>query len=115
MLPQLPHRRRIDRIADFLPARRSRCDFKLIRYAAFCNHIPEDELGHGGATDIAVADEKYFYHILITPFLLCISSQMPNIAGFFGIFLFLCFRCIFSNLPVFSRAFPCNIGKSVGK
>ena len=38
---------------------------------------------------------------------------MPNIAGFFGIFLFLCFRGIFSNLPVFSRAFPCNIGKSV--
>ena len=64
---------------------------------------------------IAVANEKYFYHILITPFLLCISSQMPNIAGFFGIFLFLCFRGIFSNLPVFSRAFPCNIGKSVGK
>ena len=49
------------------------------------------------------------------PFLLCISSQMPNIAGFFGIFRFLYFRGIFSNLPVFSRAFPCNIGKSVGK
>ena len=57
MLPQLPHRRRIDRIADFLPARRSRCDFKLIRYAAFCNHVPEDELGHRGTADIAVAEE----------------------------------------------------------
>jgi len=65
--------------------------------------------------NIAVTNKKHFYHILITPFLLCISSQMPNIAGFFGIFLFLCFRGIFSNLPVFSRAFPCNIGKSVGK
>ena len=57
MLPQLPHRRRINRISDFLPTRRSRRDFKLIRYAAFCNHVPKDELGHGGATDIAVADE----------------------------------------------------------
>ena len=57
MLPQLPHRRRIDRIADFLPTCRSRCDFKLIRYAAFCNHVPEDELGHRGTADIAVAEE----------------------------------------------------------
>jgi len=40
---------------------------------------------------------------------------MPNIAGFFGIFMYLCFRDIFSNLPVFSHAFSCNIGKSVGK
>jgi len=40
---------------------------------------------------------------------------MPNIAGFFGIFLFLYFWGSFSNLPVFSHAFPCNIGKSVGK
>mgnify|MGYP007086327497 CR=1 FL=1 len=63
----------------------------------------------------AVADEQYFYHILITPFLFCISSQMLNIAGFFGIFLFLYFRGIFLNLPVFSYAFSCNIGKSVGK
>jgi hypothetical protein len=62
-----------------------------------------------------VADEQYFYHILITPFLFCISSQMLNIAGFFGIFLFLYFRGIFLNLPVFSYAFSCNIGKSVGK
>jgi len=62
-----------------------------------------------------VANKKYFYHLFISPFKSCISSQMPNIAGFFGIFLFLCFLGIFSNLPVFSRAFPCNIGKSVGK
>jgi len=40
---------------------------------------------------------------------------MPNIAYVFGIFMFLCFRDIFSNLPVFSHAFSCNIGKSVGK
>ena len=39
---------------------------------------------------------------------------MPNIAYVFGIFMFLCFRDIFSNLPVFSHAFSCNIGKSVG-
>ena len=40
---------------------------------------------------------------------------MPNVAGFFGIFMFLYFRDIFSNLPVFSHAFPCNIGKFIGK
>ena len=62
-----------------------------------------------------MADEQYFYHILITPFLLGISSQMPNIAGFFGIFLFLYFQGIFSDLPVFSHVFSCNIGKGVGK
>ena len=28
-----------------------------------------------------MAEKQYFYHILITPLLLCISSQMPNIAG----------------------------------
>jgi hypothetical protein len=36
-----------------------------------------------------VADEKYFYHVLISPFLFCISSQNPDITGFFtfpGIF-----------------------------
>jgi len=30
-----------------------------------------------------VANEKYFYHVLISPFLFCISSQKPDIAGFF--------------------------------
>ena len=44
--------------------------------------------------------------MLITPFLLGISFQMPNMAGFFGIFLFLCFHAIFSDLPVFSHVFP---------
>ena len=62
---------------------------------------------------IPVADKQYFYHRLISPYKSCISSQMPNIAGFFGIFRFLCFRGIFSNLSVFSLAFPCNIGKFV--
>ena len=40
---------------------------------------------------------------------------MPNIAGFSAIFIFLRFRDIFSNLPVFSQAFSCNIGKIIGK
>ncbi len=40
---------------------------------------------------------------------------MPNITAVFSIFVFLCYRGIFSYLPVFSHAFPCNIGKSVGK
>lgn len=40
---------------------------------------------------------------------------MPNIAGFSAIFVFLRFRDIFSNLPVFSQVFSCNIGKIIGK
>ena len=40
---------------------------------------------------------------------------MPNIAGFSAIFVFLRYRDIFSNLPVLSQVFSCNIGKIIGK
>ena len=40
---------------------------------------------HGRTADVAVADKKYFYHILITPYKPCISFQIPNITGFSGI------------------------------
>ena len=84
-------------------------------FAPYVAPFPEHAGAYVDLANAGVADEKYFYHILITPFLLCISSQMPNIAGFFGIFLFLCFRGIFLNFPVFSHVFSCNIGKSVSK
>ena len=51
--------------------------------------------------------------MLITPFLLGSSSQMPNMAGFFGIFLFLCFHAVFSELPVFSHVFPAILVNSL--
>jgi len=50
-----------------------------------------------------VADEKYFYHVLISPFLFCISSQKPDITGFFT------FPEIFEIFSVFvlsSQIFP---------
>jgi len=48
----------------------------------------------------AVADKKYFLHRLITPNKCCVSSQMPDIAGTFGIASFLCQPVIFPTLPV---------------
>ena len=105
----------VRRIPNLLCTRRCRINLETGIEMGLAVEVGEYALSHGGTTDVAVADEKYFYHLFISPFKSCISSQMPNIAGFFGIFLFLCFRGIFSNLPVFSRAFPCNIGKSVGK
>lgn len=44
------------------------------------DQMGEDALGHGAAADVAVADEKYFYHCFITSHFLVFLS----ISGFVG-------------------------------
>ena len=46
------------------------------------DQMGEDALGHGAAADVAVANKKYFYHLFISPFKSCISSQTLDISGF---------------------------------
>ena len=46
------------------------------------DQMGEDALSHGAAADVAVADEKYFYHLFISPFKSCISSQTLDFSGF---------------------------------
>ena len=58
--------RRINRIAfpvpDLLCAGSGGGILELILDAALLHHVLEDEFGHGGTTDVAVADEKYSNH-----------------------------------------------------
>src|SRR5699024_3525556 len=63
-LPQLPGRPRMDRVADLLPAGGRRSYIEPVSQPLFLYHVPEDELRHGGAADVAVAHEKHSYHIL---------------------------------------------------
>ena len=44
-----------------------------------------EEIGnpvHWGTADVAVANKKYFYHLFISPFKSCISSQALDFSGF---------------------------------
>jgi len=50
---------------------------KFICYAEFFYHVLEDKLRDGGTADIAMADEHYFYHSLI-------SFQKARIFKVFG-------------------------------
>ena len=50
--------------------------------SAFFYHVAEKIFRHGGTADVAVADKKYFYHLFISPFKSCISSQTLDISGF---------------------------------
>lgn len=73
---------RVHIISDLFRGRCDRVHGDRLLASGFADERFHDEFRHGGAADVAVADEEYFYHMLITPFLLGISSQMPNMAGF---------------------------------
>ena len=45
------------------------------------DQMGEDALGHGAAADVAVADEKYFYHCFVSP---CFAPEYPVLQGFPG-------------------------------
>jgi hypothetical protein len=70
------------RIADLLPAGGCGINVKRVGQAILIDHVLENILGHSAAADIAVANEKYFYHLFISPFKSCISSQTLDISGF---------------------------------
>ena len=106
MLHQLAACGQIDRIADLLPTGGSRRDLKFFLQARFLHQVLHHELGHRASADIAVANEQYFYHRLISPYKSCISSQRPNIAEVFGIFMFLRFRDIWKCQEMCSRGTP---------
>ena len=55
----------MNRIADFLAAGGRGGNVKTVGLTAFFYHVLHDELGHGGAADVAVADEKDLYIILM--------------------------------------------------
>lgn len=71
MLRQLFSGWRIDRVThpvpDFLGAGSGRGDGELVGEIGLGEQVFHDELGHGASTDVAVADEKYFYHIFYIP------------------------------------------------
>ena len=54
---------RVDVVADLLAAGRRRGDVKPLRQSLPLHHVAEDILRHRAAADIAVAHEKYFYHL----------------------------------------------------
>ena len=70
------------RVTDFLTAGRSGIDLELVVEVELVGQVGEDAFGHGAAADVAVADKKYFYHLFISPFKSCISSQTLDISGF---------------------------------
>jgi len=45
-------------------------------------HVLKNELCHCAAADIAVADEKYFYHCFVSP---CFAPECPVLQGISGI------------------------------
>ena len=53
----------VDRVADLLAAGGSGVDVEGIDEIHFVDHVLENILGHGGTADVAVADEKNFYHV----------------------------------------------------
>ena len=67
MLGQLPPGRRVDGVSKLLPAGRRRFDVKLRRQSRILHQLLHNELRHRTAADVAVADEKYFYHNLYIP------------------------------------------------
>ena len=54
---------RVDRIPDLLPAGGCGRDLEQVGNAASGCHVLQDEFGHGGTADVAVANEKYLNHI----------------------------------------------------
>ena len=57
----------MNRITDLLAAGSCGINVELIGEVVSVDQILENVLRHGTAADVAVADEKYFYHVLISP------------------------------------------------
>ena len=70
------------RIAYFLTAGRSWIYLENSIEVLSVDQMGEDALGHGAAADVAVADEKYFYHYFISP---CFAQKCPVLQGFLGL------------------------------
>ena len=54
----------------------------------------EYALSHGGTTDVAMTDEKYFNHSFVSP---CFAPEMPcfaRISGYFVVVLFFALKCV---------------------
>ena len=51
----------------------------------------EDTLGEGGTADVAVADEKHFYHSFVSP---CFAPECPVLQGISGI----CKMCVLAGI-----------------
>lgn len=60
---QLPPRGWVDRVAEFLGACRRRVNDEPLPCPGFSGHILHHKLRHRTAADVAVANEKYFYHL----------------------------------------------------
>ena len=64
---QLPHSRRIDGVADLLPAGGGRVNIELCGNPSLFHHIFHNTLRHRGTTDIPMANKKHFYHYSFPP------------------------------------------------
>ena len=62
--------------------KKSGIDFKLGCQASLSDQVGEHTLGHCGTADIAVADEKYFYHCFVSP---CFALECPVLQGVLGL------------------------------
>lgn len=78
-LPQLGQRPIMNTIADFLRAGRSGVNVKVCGSVLSCYDLFHHEFRHGRTADVAVADEKYFYHCFQTP---CFAQKCPVLLGF---------------------------------
>ena len=70
------------RVADLLTAGRSGVDLELVVEVQLVDQVGEDAFGHGAAADVAVADEKYFYHSFVSP---CFAPECPVLQGIPGL------------------------------
>ena len=70
MLRQLAPCRRIDWVADLLPAGGRRLDMELRRQPHFLHQVLHHELGHGAAADISMTHKEYLLYRSRTPALL---------------------------------------------
>ena len=86
----------------------------MVSETFFVDHILKNKLGHGAAADVAVADEKYSYHIFLTPISSWIFSVFPYFMGlcahFQSIDHFPISRLIFVYLGIFIPPNGLNIG-----
>ena len=51
----------------------------------------ENALTHGAAADVAVADEKYFYHSFVSP---CFAPKCPVLQGISRV----CKMCVLADI-----------------
>ena len=70
------------RVSGLLIGGRRGFDIKFSGKVVFCHEVFKVELGEWASADVAEANKKYFYHLFISPFKSCISSQTLDISGF---------------------------------